>query len=94
MCIRDRFGQLGTQFGQLPNFRLPPDPQQWWHTLMHGPGSTAPGVTPQGAPAEFAALGLTRERQEAWQRFTRLLAPVSYTHLDVYKRQADHRPSA
>jgi hypothetical protein len=80
------FGQLGTQFGQLPNFRLPPDPQQWWHTFMHGPGSTAPGVTPQGAPTEFAALGLTRERQEAWQRFTRLLAQYQEVQAKLAKQ--------
>jgi hypothetical protein len=67
------FEQLGSHFAQLPNFRSPPDPQQWW-TLMHGPGSTAPGVRPMAAPTEFAALGLTRERQETWQKFTRLLA--------------------
>jgi hypothetical protein len=68
------FEQLGSQLGQLPNFRIPPDAQQWWQTPMHGAGSTAPGVTPKAAPTGFAALGLTRERQEAWQKFTRLLA--------------------
>src|SRR5450755_935433 len=68
------FKQMGSHLGQLPNFRSPPDPQQWWQTLMHGPDSTAPGVRPKAAPTEFAALGLTRERQEAWQKFSRLLA--------------------
>jgi hypothetical protein len=68
------FKQMGSHLGQLPNFRNPPDPQQWWQAFMHAPGSTAPGVRSEAAPTEFAALGLTRERQEAWQKFTRLLA--------------------
>jgi class III poly(R)-hydroxyalkanoic acid synthase PhaE subunit len=68
------FEQMGSQFGQLPNFRIPPDPQQWWQTLMHAPGAPAPGAAPKAAAADFAALGLTRERQEAWQKFARLLA--------------------
>jgi len=68
------FKQMGSHLGQLPNFLSPPDPQQWWQSLMHGPDTMAAGVRPQAAPTEFAALGLTRERQEAWQKFTRLLA--------------------
>lgn len=68
------FEELGARFGPLPNFRSPPDPQQWWQTLMLGLGSSAPGLGSTASPPEFAALGLTRERQEAWQRFTRLLA--------------------
>jgi Poly(R)-hydroxyalkanoic acid synthase subunit (PHA_synth_III_E) len=68
------FKQMSSHLGQLPNFRSPPDLQQWWQTLMHGADATAPGVRPKAAPTEFAALGLTRERQEAWQKFTRLLA--------------------
>jgi hypothetical protein len=67
------FEQLGSHLAQLPNFRRPPDPQQWW-TFMLGPGSTGPGVGPKAAPTEFAALGLTRERQEGWQKFAHLLA--------------------
>jgi class III poly(R)-hydroxyalkanoic acid synthase PhaE subunit len=65
------FEQFGAQLGQLPNFRLPPDAQQWWQTLMHA-GSMPPGAAPKSA--DFAALGVTRERQEAWQKFARLLA--------------------
>ena len=68
------FKQMGSHLGQLPNFLSPPDPQQWWRSLMHGPDPMAAGVRPQAGPTEFAALGLTRERQEAWQKFTRLLA--------------------
>jgi len=64
------FEQFGSQLGQLPKFRLPPDPQHWWQTLM--PGSMPPGAAPKSA--DFAALGVTRERQEAWQKFARLLA--------------------
>jgi len=66
------FEQLGSQLGQLPNFRVPPDPQQWWQSLMHAPGAPA-SAAPNSAPTDFAALGLTRERQEAWQKFARLL---------------------
>jgi hypothetical protein len=68
------FKQMGSHLGELPNFLSPPDPQQWWQGLMHGPDPMAAGVRPQAGPTEFAALGLTRERQEAWQKFTRLLA--------------------
>jgi class III poly(R)-hydroxyalkanoic acid synthase PhaE subunit len=64
----------GSQLGQLPNFRNPADPQQWWQTLMHAPGAQAPGAGPQASLPGIAALGLTRERQEAWQRFARLVA--------------------
>lgn len=66
------FEQLGSQLGQLPNFRLPPDPQQWWQTLMQASGSMPSGAALKSG--DFAALGLTRERQEAWQKFARLLA--------------------
>jgi hypothetical protein len=69
------FEQLGSQLGQQPNFRIPPDPQQWWQTLVHPPGASAAAAASKAAPpTDFAALGLTRERQEAWQKFTRLLA--------------------
>jgi class III poly(R)-hydroxyalkanoic acid synthase PhaE subunit len=68
------FQQQSSQLGQMANFRAPPDAQAWWQTLMQPPGARAPGAGPTVAPPEFAALGLTRERQEAWQKFSRLLA--------------------
>jgi hypothetical protein len=68
------FKQLSSQLSQMTNLRTAPDAQFWWRTLMQSPGAGAPG--PQAAPTEFAALGLTRERQEAWQKFSRLLAQL------------------
>jgi Poly(R)-hydroxyalkanoic acid synthase subunit (PHA_synth_III_E) len=70
------FKQLGAQLSQGANFRPPPDGQLWWQTLMQAPGAWAPAAGPKGAPTEFAALGLTRERQEAMQKFSRLLAQL------------------
>jgi hypothetical protein len=68
------FEQLSSQLGQMANFRTAPDAQLWWQTLMQPPGAWAPGTGAKAAAMEFAALGLTRERQEAWQKFSRLLA--------------------
>jgi len=84
-AMQSSFEKLGTQLGPLPNFRVPPDPQQWWHTFMQGAGPAA-GVTAKAAPMEFAALGLTRERQEAWQRFTRLLAQYQEVQAQLAKQ--------
>lgn len=67
------FQQQSSQLGQMANFRPPPDAQAWWQSLMQAPGAWAAGPGPKVASPEFAALGLTRERQEAWQKFSRLL---------------------
>jgi hypothetical protein len=67
------FEQLGSRLGQQPNFFAAPDAMQWWQMLMHGPASGTAGAPATSSPAAFAALGLTRERQEAWQRFARLI---------------------
>jgi hypothetical protein len=66
------FKQLSAQLSQMTSLRTPPDAHLWWQTLLQSPGAGAPGA--KAAPTEFAALGLTRERQEAWQKFSRLLA--------------------
>ena len=68
------FERLSSQLGQMANFRNPPDAQLWWQTLMQPPGARVPGAGAKPATTEFAALGLTRERQEAWQKFSRLVA--------------------
>jgi class III poly(R)-hydroxyalkanoic acid synthase PhaE subunit len=68
------FEHLSSQLGQMTNFRTAPDAQLWWQTLMQPPGAWAPAAGAKAAATEFPALGLTRERQEAWQKFSRLLA--------------------
>ena len=68
------FEQLGAQVGQMANFRTAPDAQTWWQTVMQPPGAWTHAAGAKDAAPQFAALGLTRERQEAWQKFSRLLA--------------------
>lgn len=68
------FEQLGAQVGQMANFRTAPDAQTWWRTVMQPSAAWTPGAGVKDAAPQFAALGLTRERQEAWQKFSRLLA--------------------
>jgi hypothetical protein len=67
------FEQLGSKLAQQPNFFAAPDAMQWWRMLMQGPASSASAARATSPAMGFAALGLTRERQEAWQRFARLL---------------------
>ena len=54
--------------------------------LLGGCGSEAPGANPGGnGPAAAAASGVAEVVKSAARGRT---IPVSYTHLDVYKRQA------
>ena len=56
-----------------------------WERLLGGKKITACRKTPggSGAAMQFAKVALRRPVGPSW----RSLAPVSYTHLDVYKRQ-------
>ena len=73
MCIRDRFGQRTV------------DP----HPGTHYRSSRLSAVNGQYffATREGTLEGPFLSRHDAEQSITRYIEPVSYTHLDVYKRQ-------
>ena len=94
MCIRDSFNEAGEicsmaqkEFRQMfPNPGwVEHDANEIWSTQL---GVAVEAMSKIGATAaDIAAIGITNQRETAivWNKETG--EPVSYTHLDVYKRQ-------
>ena len=96
MCIRDRVNETmcldtGCVFGgHLTALRWPerevvqvPAERVWYE-----PSRPFPTADPDSLSGTQARVDPTRGREDL--DLTDVLGPVSYTHLDVYKRQAAH----
>ena len=91
MCIRDRFkGEApeprpGLRSGHIPGSKNVP-----YTTLLNADGTmkSAPDLR---AVFEAAGVNLSRPAITSCGSGVTAAIPVSYTHLDVYKRQAQRR---